>query len=112
MLPLRMASRWWGWANDIALPVWLRGPVLGLFAWAFGCDLEEAQDGELRHYRNLGEFFRRALKPGLRPVCPGDCVVGGPPHLSLSGPSWGARRRRKPPAVQEFYSVWKGLWSS
>lgn len=75
MLPLRMASRWWGWANDIALPVWLRGPVLGLFAWAFGCDLEEAQDGELRHYRNLGEFFRRALKPGLRPVCPGDCVV-------------------------------------
>lgn len=75
MLPLRMASRWWGWANDIELPVWLRTPVLGLFAWAFGCDVHEAEVEDLRQYRNLGEFFRRSLKPGLRPLCPGDCVV-------------------------------------
>ncbi|XP_077533620.1 phosphatidylserine decarboxylase isoform X1 [Haemaphysalis longicornis] len=75
MLPLRMASRWWGWANDIELPVWLRQPVLGLFAWAFGCDVHEAEVEDLRQYRNLGEFFRRSLKPGLRPLCPGDCVV-------------------------------------
>uniref|UniRef100_A0A224Z5Z8 Phosphatidylserine decarboxylase proenzyme, mitochondrial n=1 Tax=Rhipicephalus zambeziensis TaxID=60191 RepID=A0A224Z5Z8_9ACAR len=75
MLPLRMASRWWGWANDIELPVWLRAPVLGLFAWAFRCDVHEAEVEDLRQYRNLGEFFRRSLKPGLRPLCPGDCVV-------------------------------------
>lgn len=75
MLPLCIASRWWGCVNDIVLPVCVRGLVLGLFAWAFNCDLGEAQDEELRHYRNLGEFFRRPLKTELRPVCTGDCVV-------------------------------------
>lgn len=75
MLPLRMASRWWGWANDIPLPSWLRPPVLGLFAWLFGCQLHEAEVEDLHQYQNLGQFFRRSLKPGLRPLCPGDTVV-------------------------------------
>ncbi|KAH8038420.1 hypothetical protein HPB51_001534 [Rhipicephalus microplus] len=83
MLPLRMASRWWGWANDIELPVWLRAPVLGLFAWAFRCDVHEAEVEDLRQYRNLGEFFRRSLKPGLRPLCPGDCVGEEEYHQKL-----------------------------
>ena len=30
---------------------------------------------DLASYRNLGEFFRRPLKPHTRPVCPSSCVV-------------------------------------
>ncbi|XP_076434682.1 phosphatidylserine decarboxylase proenzyme, mitochondrial-like [Babylonia areolata] len=67
-MPLRALSRLWGRFNDLELPAPLRGPLLGLYAWAFGCDLQEAQEEDLRHYRNLGEFFRRELKPDARPV--------------------------------------------
>ena len=31
-------------------------------------NLEEAAVKELKHYRNLGEFFRRRLSPGVRVV--------------------------------------------
>uniref|UniRef100_A0A2R5LN66 Phosphatidylserine decarboxylase proenzyme, mitochondrial n=1 Tax=Ornithodoros turicata TaxID=34597 RepID=A0A2R5LN66_9ACAR len=75
MLPLRMASRWWGWANDIELPLWVRSPILRFFSWMFCCNINEAEVDDLRQYRNLGEFFRRTLKPGLRPVHAGECVV-------------------------------------
>lgn len=30
---------------------------------------------DLHHYRNLGEFFRRRLKPAVRPLCAASCVV-------------------------------------
>ena len=48
--------------------MWLRGPVYRTYIWAFGCDLDEAAIRDLTHYRNLGEFFRRRLRPGVRPV--------------------------------------------
>ena len=67
-LPLRGASRLWGYVNSLELPVWLRGPVYRTYIWAFGCDLDEAAIRDLTHYRNLGEFFRRRLRPGVRPV--------------------------------------------
>lgn len=30
---------------------------------------------DLHHYRNLGEFFRRRLKPAVRPLCSSSCLV-------------------------------------
>lgn len=30
---------------------------------------------DLHHYRNLGEFFRRRLKPAVRPLCASSCLV-------------------------------------
>jgi len=67
-LPLRIISRLWGRINDIDLPEWLREPILGLYIWAFDCNLEEASVRDLKHYKNLGEFFRRRLRPGARPI--------------------------------------------
>jgi len=34
----------------------------------FGCDVTEAAVQDLSHYKNLGEFFRRSLRPDVRPI--------------------------------------------
>lgn len=73
-LPLRLESRIWGWLASIELPVFLREPLLGLFARKFGCDLSEACESDLRKYVSMNEFFRRSVKPELRPLS-NDCMV-------------------------------------
>lgn len=67
-MPLKMMSRAWGKFNDLELPMMLRKPLLGLYVWMFDCNLSEAEDPDLNNYKNLGEFFRRTLKPGVRTV--------------------------------------------
>lgn len=67
-MPLKTMSRLWGRFNQMELPVFLRKPLLGLYIWMFGCDLQEAEIEDLKLYRNLGEFFRRQLKPHVRPI--------------------------------------------
>ncbi|KAF0689980.1 Aste57867_18624 [Aphanomyces stellatus] len=67
VLPYRFISRLWGAANDINLPHCLREPVYHAWTLAFGCQLDEMKH-PLRDYKNLGEFFSRQLKDGVRPV--------------------------------------------
>ncbi|EEB08371.1 phosphatidylserine decarboxylase Psd1 [Schizosaccharomyces japonicus yFS275] len=67
-LPLRTLSRVWGALNSVHLPAWIRVPWFRLYATIFGCNLDEAACKDLREYRNLSEFFGRALKPGARQV--------------------------------------------
>lgn len=80
-VPTRALSRAWGAANEIELPVWLRRPLLGAYASAFHCNLEEAADSDLSHYPHLQAFFGRQLRAGVRPlgeadmVSPADCRV-------------------------------------
>lgn len=66
-LPLRSMSRLWGYVNSLELPVWLRPYGFKLFAYTFGCNLEEVEY-DLPSYISLGDFFYRRLKPGSRPV--------------------------------------------
>ncbi|KAG9294898.1 hypothetical protein G9A89_003238 [Geosiphon pyriformis] len=69
VLPLRALSRLWGRINnDFALPTWLREPIYRLYTWVFGCNLEEIAITDLKNYPNLGSFFYRSLKPGVRPI--------------------------------------------
>ncbi len=75
MLPLKAVSRLWGQVNSYELPVWMRKPLLNLYVWLFGCKLDEAAIRDLKHYRNLGEFFRRRLRPGSRPLDTHHCLV-------------------------------------
>nr|XP_060641200.1 phosphatidylserine decarboxylase proenzyme, mitochondrial isoform X1 [Anolis sagrei ordinatus] len=77
-LPTRLVSRAWGRLSRVELPVWLRGPLLGLYAWAFGVDLQEAAIEDLRHYASLSQFFARRLKPHARPL------EGHPTHTSAA----------------------------
>ncbi|KAF6767597.1 Phosphatidylserine decarboxylase-related [Kalmanozyma brasiliensis GHG001] len=67
-LPLNAISRAWGWANNITLPVWFRPFGFKLYAYIFGCNLDEMKDPDLTHYKSLGEFFYRELKEGAREI--------------------------------------------
>ncbi|XP_066515879.1 phosphatidylserine decarboxylase proenzyme, mitochondrial isoform X3 [Hoplias malabaricus] len=74
-IPTRLLSRAWGRLNQVDLPTWLRKPIFSLYIWTFGVNMKEAAVEDLQHYRNLGEFFRRKLKPQARPVCDSHCVI-------------------------------------
>ncbi|XP_062844773.1 phosphatidylserine decarboxylase proenzyme, mitochondrial isoform X3 [Trichomycterus rosablanca] len=74
-IPTRLLSRAWGRLNQVDLPVWLRKPVYSLYIWTFGVNMKEAAVEDLQHYKNLGEFFRRKLKPQSRPVCDSQGVI-------------------------------------
>ncbi|KAJ2760957.1 phosphatidylserine decarboxylase 1 [Coemansia sp. BCRC 34490] len=67
-LPLKAMSRLFGSFNEIEIPRMLRSPLLRLYAWIFGCNIEEMKDPDLAHYPNLATFFYRELKDGARPV--------------------------------------------
>ncbi|XP_061886891.1 phosphatidylserine decarboxylase proenzyme, mitochondrial [Entelurus aequoreus] len=73
--PTRLLSRAWGRVNGVELPTWLRKPVYSLYIWTFGVNMQEAAVEDLHQYRNLGEFFRRRLKPTVRPLCSSSCLV-------------------------------------
>ena len=68
VVPTRTLSRFWGAVHDIELPVSLRGPVVRFWTWSFGCCLEEAEEDDPSKYRNLGAFFTRKLKQGVRTI--------------------------------------------
>ncbi|XP_062410955.1 phosphatidylserine decarboxylase proenzyme, mitochondrial isoform X3 [Sardina pilchardus] len=74
-IPTRLLSRAWGRLNQVDLPTWLRKPIYNLYIWTFGVNMKEAAVEDLHQYRNLGEFFRRKLKPQARPVCDSHCVI-------------------------------------
>lgn len=73
-LPLKAISRLWGQVNSITLPLWLRSPTYRVYSTVFGVNLTEMEEPNLRTYPNLGEFFYRKLKPGVRPVASSDLV--------------------------------------
>ncbi|MEQ2253650.1 hypothetical protein ILYODFUR_034518 [Ilyodon furcidens] len=76
-VPTRLVSRTWGRLNRLDLPTWLRKPIYSLYIWTFGVNMQEAAVEDLYHYKNLGEFFRRRLKPAVRPVCAASCLILG-----------------------------------
>ncbi|SCW04007.1 LAFE_0H03862g1_1 [Lachancea fermentati] len=74
-LPLNALSRLWGQVNSLTLPVWLRPISFKFYSTLFGVDLNEMQDPDLTHYKNLSQFFYREINPEKRPIAPGDDVV-------------------------------------
>ncbi|KAI9997320.1 hypothetical protein PInf_001111 [Phytophthora infestans] len=70
LFPYRAASRLWGEVHDKELygskPSWMREPVYKAWTAVFNCKLDEMKY-PLQDYANLGEFFSRPLKQGVRP---------------------------------------------
>ena len=66
-LPLRNLSRLWGYMNSLELPIWIRPTGFKVYAYIFGCHLDEVEK-DLKEYTSLGDFFYRQLRPGVRPI--------------------------------------------
>lgn len=73
-LPLRSLSRLWGTLNSLELPIWFRPYGIKVYAYIFGCNLNEIEPSDLKAYRSLGEFFYRKLKDGARIIESGALV--------------------------------------
>ena len=76
MVPKNALSRLAGTLGRLRLPRWLLRPAMRAFAARYRVDLEECAD--LSSFPTFGEFFARPLRPGLRPVAPGERVVVSP----------------------------------
>jgi phosphatidylserine decarboxylase len=71
-----------GAATRVPLPGPVGRGVMGAFARRYRIDLSEC--GDLSGFRTFGDFFARPLRPGLRPVAPGDDVVVSPVDAVVS----------------------------
>ncbi|KAI9503185.1 phosphatidylserine decarboxylase-domain-containing protein, partial [Coemansia spiralis] len=74
-LPLKAISRLFGSFNEMEIPTVLRAPLLHLYAWIFGCSLDEMKNPDLSHYPNLAAFFYRELKEDARPIDLGESAI-------------------------------------
>ena len=53
----------------------LRVPLLGLYKVAFSCNMDEAEESELKKYKSFKDLFIRKLKEGVRPIDPDHHLV-------------------------------------
>lgn len=90
-LPLRNMSRLWGYLNSFTLPVWFRPHGFKLYAWIFGCNLDEMAEQDLTKYASLGDFFYRSLKDGVRPIAQAALVSPADGKILHFGTVEGAR---------------------
>ncbi len=82
LLPKNTLSRAVGALTRWRAPAGVRLAAMRAFARRYGIDLGESPDLEV--YRTFGEFFARPLRPGLRPIAPGDRVVVSPVDGAVS----------------------------
>ena len=96
LYPKKLGSTVVGWAANRILPVFLRPPLLGHFAYTYGLNLAEAEH-PLQDYGSLQSLFTRRLKPGLRPQDP---VIPGFINSPVDGRIIASGRLEKDMAIQ------------
>ena len=82
LVPKNALSRAVGAATRLPLPAPIGRGVMNAFARRYRIDLSEC--GDLAGFRTFGQFFARPLRPGLRPIAPGDDVVVSPVDALVS----------------------------
>jgi phosphatidylserine decarboxylase len=82
LLPKNALSRAVGALTRWRAPASVRVAAMRAFARRYGIDLAESPD--LDAYGTFAEFFARPLRPGLRPVAPGEGVVVSPVDAVVS----------------------------
>ena len=83
LLPQRLLTRLVYRLARVRTP-WLKDALIRHFARRFRVKLDEAQESDPRAYTDFNAFFTRALKPGARPVAPGDWAVCCPVDGAVS----------------------------
>ena len=53
-------------------------PMIAWFVNRYGVDMDEADEPDIGRYRTFNDFFTRELKPGLRPLAPGERSLACP----------------------------------
>ncbi len=74
LIPQHGLSRLAGWGADLESEG-LKNFAIRKFIKAYGVNMQEAERENPEDYRTFNDFFTRALKPGVRPVCTGDTVA-------------------------------------
>ncbi len=75
VLPRERLARSMGWLSRRLLPRFLLRLLLRWYVWHYRVDMSEAEGG-IDDFPTLAQFFVRALKPGMRPLCgDADAVV-------------------------------------
>src|SRR6478752_2476622 len=77
LLPKNALSRAVGSLCRIPAPQPIVQTAMRLFIKKFGVDMSEAEF-PLEHYQTFTEFFTRRLKPGARPITPGETLPISP----------------------------------
>jgi phosphatidylserine decarboxylase len=75
-VPKNALSRLAGVLTRWAAPRWLLDRAIAGFAGRYGIDLGECDPPS--SFRTFGEFFARPLKPGRRPIAPGEELLVSP----------------------------------
>lgn len=83
MLPRSGLSRFVGGASRLASLPGAQQAAIHTFAQQYGVNVDEAEK-PLEEYETFGDFFVRRLKPGARPIEPGDDVVVSPVDGTVS----------------------------
>ena len=84
-IPWNIMSRAAGYMASLEVPIGLRGPIYGSYAWMFNCKLDEMHAPNLKVFRTFNDFFGRELKKGMRAIdnaevvspCDGKVLVTG-----------------------------------
>jgi phosphatidylserine decarboxylase len=83
LLPRRLLTRLTYRVTRARAP-WFKDALIRGFTRHFRVNLDEALEPDARAYPDFNAFFTRALKPGARPVAPGDRVVCCPVDGAVS----------------------------
>lgn len=83
LLPQRGLTRLIYRLTRIRVP-WFKNALIRSFACGFKINLDEARDPEPSAYPDFNAFFTRELKPGTRPLAPGEDVVCCPVDGTVS----------------------------
>ncbi len=68
VLPRERLARLMGWLSRRRLPRFAHRMLLRWYVWHYRVDMSEAEGG-IDDYPTLAQFFVRALRPGMRPLC-------------------------------------------
>ena len=83
LLPQRLLTRLTYRATRVRSP-WFKDALIRHFVRHFRVNLAEALEPNARAYPHFNAFFTRALKPGARPIAPGNRVICCPVDGAVS----------------------------